>query len=308
LDSPIGVFLLAVSRTGAGSSYDGRGGLPSALSLQLLQIVYARSDGFQLKRAMNPAAETPDSYITRVVGSRTPAYGLELLHVAGLEPPIFQWANGHQYELQLSGSRAKGTAITGSTDLDVFISLNPSVRTCNTLENVYNTLRNRLTTDGYSVREQNVSLGIDHMGLKVDVVPGVLHEGYTSDHSLYRRKAQTWTKTNIQTHITHVVGSGRVFDIRAIKIWRQLWNLDFPSFYLEMAVIEALHGRAFSDPAGNFWAVLTHLSADFPTRSVTDPANTNNCVSDDLTAAEKAAIAAAASASLKQTAWNQIIW
>jgi hypothetical protein len=59
-------------------------------------------------------------------------------------------------------------------------------------------------------------------------------------NSLYRSKPNTWTQTNISTYISHVVNSGRTDEIRILKIWRQLHGLTFPSFFLELAVINAL--------------------------------------------------------------------
>ena len=95
-----------------------------------------------------------------------------------LKPYIHAWANGHAYILKLSGSLAKGTGITGTTDIDLFISLDPSVSTCNSLENVYCTLRNKFNGTGYTVREQNVSIGINHTELKIDVVAGIEARGF----------------------------------------------------------------------------------------------------------------------------------
>ena len=76
----------------------------------------------------------------------------------------------------------------------------------------------------------------------MDLVPGKLQQGSTTYHSLWRRKAQTWTQTNIGLHVSTVRNSGRVNEIRLMKIWRQCHGLDFPSFYLELAVIRALAG------------------------------------------------------------------
>jgi hypothetical protein len=45
----------------------------------------------------------------------------------------------------------------------------------------------------------------------------------------------------------------------------------------------------------------------FPQRRVVDPANTNNIISDDLTAAEKGKVKAAAEEALKATDWSQIV-
>lgn len=251
-----------------------------------------------------------DDYIKKIVAQHTPNNMNSVQsRVFGLKPHIHAWANGHAYTSKLSGSLAKETGITGTTDIDIFVSLSPSVGTCNTLENVYNTLRNRLHGAGYTVREQNVSLGIDYAGLKVDIVAGVKHHILGLDHSIWKRKAQTWTKTNIDEHINYVKKSGRAFDIKAIKIWRKLRELDFPSFYLELSVIEALRGRGLLgiSPAENFVTVLKYLAEDFVDTVVVDPANQNNEVSEESTEDEKQMIRDTAVTTLKGT-WNQAIW
>ena len=74
-------------------------------------------------------------------------------------------------------------------------------------------------------------------GANVDFVPGKRQDNYGSDHSLYRRKADTWTKTNVDKHVNVVAGSGRLNEIRASKIWRERHQLEFPSLYLELMVI-----------------------------------------------------------------------
>lgn len=251
-----------------------------------------------------------DAYINQVVAAHTPdTQHLVENAVQSLYPHISAWANGHKYELKLSGSLAKGTGITGTTDVDLFISLDPSVSTCNTLEKVYGTLRNRFNGAGYNPREQNVSIGIEHAGLKTDLVAGVRHHVLGYDHSIWKRKAQTWKKTNIDSHVKHVRESGRVSDIRAVKIWRKLHNLDFPSFYLELSVIEALKGKLIlgSSPSANFVTVMEYLVNDFDSKTVLDPANSNNIISEDLTSTEKSIIKNAAGAALA-TNWNNVIW
>ncbi|HEY4484640.1 MAG TPA: nucleotidyltransferase [Candidatus Paceibacterota bacterium] len=251
-----------------------------------------------------------DNYIRQIVAQHTPNITYVVQDkINELTPHIHAWANGHAYIVKLSGSLAKGTGITGTTDIDLFISLDPSVSTCNTLENVYNTIRNRFNGAGYTAREQNVSVGIDHTGLKMDIVAGVKHHALGLDHSIWKRKAQTWTKTNVDEHINYVKKSGRVFDIRAIKIWRKLRGLDFPSFYLELSVIEALKSRTLLgvSPTENFVKVMNYLANDFVDKIITDPANQSNEVSEELTEAEKQTIRDAAVITL-QGSWNQAIW
>ncbi len=250
-----------------------------------------------------------DAYVRSIVSSHTPVISYDIIQIHNqLNAHIFAWSNGHKYELKLSGSTAKGTGITGTTDIDFFISLDPSVSTCNTLENVYSTLRNRLNGAGYTAREQNVSLGIDHAGYKIDVVAGVKHQANGFDHSIWKRKAQTWTKTNIDEHINYVVQSGRVFDIKAIKIWRKLRGLDFPSFYLELCVIEALKGKSLTgSPSIHFGDVMSFLATDFVNKTIYDPSNIGNEVSEELTQSEKQTIKTAALATLGVN-WTQAIW
>lgn len=84
--------------------------------------------------------------------------------------------------------------------------------------------------------------------------------------------------------------------------------MDFPSFYLELTVLNALSGRNRAQLADNVWAVLTYLRDSFANAPVVDPANSGNIISDDLTLAGKTVIANAARASLTKQYWSQIIW
>jgi hypothetical protein len=137
-------------------------------------------------------------------------------------------------------------------------------------------------------------------------VPAKRQDGYSQNHSLYRRKADTWTKTNVTTHIRHVSNSGRTQEARIIKLWRNQKSLDFPSFYLELIVINALSGSRAS-LSENVWKVFQYLRGKFSDARVVDPANTNNIISDDLTAAERAKVKAAAMQALAASNWNQIV-
>lgn len=250
-----------------------------------------------------------DSYIRAVVSAHTPSIAYNIVQIEqALNVHIYPWANGHIYKLKLAGSVAKGTAITGITDMDFFISLDPSVSTCNTLQHVYETLRNRFNGAGYTAREQNVSIGINHSNFKIDLVAGVRQASTGLDHSIWKRKAQTWTKTNIDEHVRYVINSGRIFDIKTVKIWRKLRGLDFPSFYLELIVIEALRGKSLSsNPSNNFTDVMSYLANGFVDKTIFDPSNQANEISEELTQDEKKKIKDAAAVTLNGN-WNQAIW
>ncbi|WP_222008559.1 nucleotidyltransferase family protein [Rhizobium laguerreae] len=207
--------------------------------------------------------------------------------------------------MEPSGSFAKGTAIHGGTDIDIFASLSSDVT--QSLAHVYNTLFNRLRDEGFNPRQQNVSIGIKVGAYSVDVVPARRHGPTGQYHSLYRRKADTWTQTNVVTHINAVRSSGRAEEIMILKAWRGQKGLTFPSFYLELVTIEACRGRRVGDLAENVWVTLAYIRDNITRAVFIDPANTNNRISDDLTAVEKQALANAASTARQAGNWGQIV-
>lgn len=221
-------------------------------------------------------------------------------------PVIQRWGNSYLVKAEFSGSVAKGTGINIGTDADIFISV--SSNTPGTLADLYGTLFNAVTQAGYIARKQNVSIGITVNGYKIDLVPGRRQSQYGNDHSLYKSKAGSWTQTNINTHINHVKNSNRIEEIRLSKIWRQLHNLEFPSFYLELAVIDALKYSTAGNLSANFLKVLEFFRGSLPSTRYVDPANTNNIISDDLTAAQKIAISSQARLSRNQQNWGRIVW
>ena len=247
-----------------------------------------------------------DTYLTGVLTKYIVNQTGVHAQVLAIHPVIAKWAGRYLLETIYSGSIAKGTAVSLSTDADIFISL--SSTTPDPLPDVYKTLNAALVQAGYQTKMQNVSIGVSAGGYQIDYVPGKRQSQSGYDHSLYKSKSGSWTKTNIKTHISHVAGSSRLSEIRLAKIWRTLHGLEFPSFYLELAVIDFLTGASTAILSENFWAVLGFLAGDFPRRNYLDPANTNKMISDDLTQSEKQAIKAAALNSRAQKEWQTIVW
>jgi hypothetical protein len=118
------------------------------------------------------------------------------------------------------------------------------------------------------------------------------------------------------THINQVAASGRQNEIRILKLWRDQKRLDFPSFFLELVVIEALPWHVAGTLSNNVWHALEHIKAKIATTRIVDPANTNNVISADLSSAEKATLSIAAGSRrpsrparrLPDCFWNATIW
>lgn len=253
---------------------------------------------------------TPDQYINSIVQKHRLPDTLDgytsLNVISPLKRIISSWADSCLCEIKLSGSRAKGTAIDLSTDLDLFISL--SSTTSNSLKEIYESLYSCMQDEGIEARKQNVSIGITYLGKKVDLVPAKRQGQYGNDHSLYKRKEDTWTKTNVDTHISRVRQSGRLTEIIALKVWRENHSVDFPSIYLESFVIESLRGRSLNSPAENFLYLLRDIRENIQYRRVVDPANTNNVLSDELTQMEKRKLQSMADSSISEQYWGDIVW
>ncbi|MEX5731347.1 hypothetical protein [Providencia hangzhouensis] len=231
-------------------------------------------------------------------------YNAEYLRMF-FKPFINNWANGNLVDLTLSGSISKGTAVSNGTDVDLFISLSSSTK--DSLSDIYNSLFVAMQKNGFYVRKQNVSIGINYSNYQIDLVPAKRQDQYGNDHSLYLNKKGSWTKTNINKHIYEVKNSGRVNEIKLIKIWRNIYHLDFPSFYLEMLVIDALKNHRINDLPNNFISVLSYISNNIEVNSYIDPANTNNCISDQISMQTKKQIASQATDSLSKKIWEDII-
>ena len=139
------------------------------------------------------------------------------------------------------------------------------------------------------------------------MVPAKRQSSSGADHSLYKRRADSWTQTNVAQHIALVSHSGRTEEIRIIKLWRKQKSIDFLSFYLELTVIEALRGRTVGNLESNVMTVFEYLRDRFPNARVADPANSNNVISNDLSDTAKASIAKAADAARAAKNWGDIV-
>lgn len=223
-----------------------------------------------------------------------------------LVPHLNQWAGQWlAAPVSYSGSFAKGTAIAGGSDIDLFVSLKS--RTPGTLKQIYDSLHTLVGRLGLSGRKQNVSIAVQYRGVNIDLVPGRRQSPLTNYHSLHRHKTDSWTQTNVAVQVKRIQNSRRQNEIRLTKIWRNLHGLEFPSVLLEMAVVNALFLRRTDTLVDNMRRVLIYLRDSFPTRRIIDPGNTNNILSDELTIAEKQSIASAARRTY-QGAWNQFVW
>ena len=222
-----------------------------------------------------------------------------------LTPALKRWGAGHLEGVTVSGSYAKGTAIRGATlapadvDVDLFLSLGPEAP--DSLADYQARLAREMRE--YQPMMGNVSVKVLVDNVRVDLTVG--RRGRESDgHTLWQHRRGTWIRTNVKEQIRYVRESGRLEEIRLLKIWRRRQGLYLPSFCLELAAIEA----AGEGGAGaRMTEALRYLAEEFPRTRLRDPANRSNVVSDLMTDEEKWRVAHAARMSLRAESWTEVV-
>jgi len=250
---------------------------------------------------------TGEEFLHELLGRHDVSWGLgsgaETLENK-LIPLVRRWGGQAIAEVIPSGSYAKGTVIRGGTDIDLLISLRDDV--AYTVGDLYFNLFQWLGREGFAIRTQNVSIGMQFEEHKVDLIPAKRLGWPGDDCYVYRWRLDTWTKTNIREHVRLVRESGRTEEIKAIKLWRNIHGLEFPSFCLELAVIEALKGRPTGRLERNVWTVLEFLAEEFAEREFVDLANVENVISNDLSEAGRQMIAQEADRSRHMLTWEEV--
>ncbi len=220
-------------------------------------------------------------------------------------PLIKKWGKQYLQDIKLSGAYAKNTAVSLSSDVDVLITLNPVPG--KEIKNIFWSVFEYLTDQDLRVEARRVSLQVQARKMKVDLIPAYRGRG-SACHVLFNKKTGAEVHTDLTKHV-HLVGtSGRQQEICALKIWRERSKLDFPSLYLELTVIKALESEAYGQLSHNVLTALRYIGNRFEKAVVRDPANEENIISNDLSAAEKQRIAKAAQEVVYDENWKKILW
>lgn len=254
------------------------------------------------------AGVTASSYLRGILAREAVAIGMRSPFRL-LEPEIEgvcrRWAGRTLLEVYPTGAFEKGFANRSGVVIDFLVSLAPDSHYV--LADAYDGLCAALADEGLSPVRRSVSIAVTLRGWSVDIIPARRVGPNTDEHAVFLTRTGRPTVTNLTQHVLDGIACGRRDEIRLIKLWRDQRGLDFPSFYLELAVIAALRRRAAADLADNVWTVFGYLEALFAARSQLDPANANNIVSDQLTPAQKDAVRRAAQYARAGRSWHDII-
>jgi len=182
-----------------------------------------------------------------------------------------------------AGSMAKGTMIRDSYDGDMtcYFPKGESEAGAN-LKEFYDNVEKALI-EGYQVQRKASALRVRDpenwsTDLHIDVVPGRFTDETKSDVFLHRTTPdKERLKTNLQTHVDHIKGSGAEDAIRLMKLWKVRNGLGtVKTFVLELLVVKLLKAKKPSGLAVQLEYLWTELRDKADSLTVEDPANSNN--------------------------------
>lgn len=205
-----------------------------------------------------------------------------------------------------AGSYGKKTIIRQRYDLDIVMYW-PNTATY-TIKAIYDAVGEVLKKNWKYVNSKTVSWELPFDGgFHIDIVPGRALDPLYREANLYRTDTGTTLKTSLKTHIDTVRNSGRRDAIRLMKLWRERRNVPFKkSFLLEMMTIEGCKGIRFDNLNDQVQSSLIYIHDNILTCNFTDPANSNNSLSDDLNSTQRAAIRVAAATAAQAMAWGPV--
>jgi len=227
---------------------------------------------------------TDDEYLKKILEEQTLGEDSDELkalrqHRDDVEALLVEKFDSSSPTIRYGGSKAKGTMIKESYDLDVICYFeNDDTSAGESLKDIYRNVKAALTPK-YSVEEKPSALRLkgcdaNRPDFHIDVVPGRFTDDKKEDVYLYRSSGdKERLKTNLQKHIDHVKDGGVQDAIRLMKLWRLRNGLSVRNFILELLTVKLLDGKskkALTDQLEHVW---TELRDNVDAISVEDPAN-----------------------------------
>lgn len=229
---------------------------------------------------------TQNEYLLKILEDQCLADdGLEMKalrqHREDVEKFLKEKFPGCSFTFRYGGSKAKGTLIRESYDLDLIIYVHAGENGLGeTLEDIYKTVATALR-EKYQVVEKTSAirlrskerntLGID---FHIDVVPGRYTDGTKTDCYLHQNGGdKSRLKTNLDKHIDHVKGCGTLDSICLLKLLRVRRAVVIKQFVWELMGIDLLAPLKKRDLADQLEGALRAIADAQEPLKVEDPAN-----------------------------------
>ena len=184
-------------------------------------------------------------------------------------------------KIRYGGSKAKGTLIKESYDLDLVCYFpNDETAAGATLKDLYQNVSRKLSAK-YLITEKTSAIRLLSAEAEtkgtythIDVVPGRYTDSTNADCYLYQNGGdKERLKTNLDTHISHIRDSGVTDALKLLKLWRVLNALDVKQFAFELLAVDVLKDKktaALADQLKHFFETVSESEKPI---TIEDPAN-----------------------------------
>lgn len=212
---------------------------------------------------------------------------------------------GSEARIREAGSKAKGTMVQSSYDLDLTVYFERDSDVAGTtIKEIYEDVERVLKTayhtqrKGPAIRLLNAN---EKRDLHVDVVPGRFVEGKNGDVFLYPSSTdKERLKTNLDVHVAYIRNSEVLDSIRLLKVWRDRHGVTIKTFALELLAVKFLKehwDRPLADQLLHVWSEFVQRRDEL---TIEDPANSGNDLSSLLNEAVRYQLASVAAETLRR--------
>lgn len=200
-------------------------------------------------------------------------------HREDVEAVILEAFGDFKPTIRYGGSKAKGTLIRESYDLDL-VCYFPSGETGagDSLEDIFNNVKDVLANH-YHTEAKTSAIRLKSKDavwddFHIDVVPGRFTDDDKKDCYLYQNGAEKCRlKTNLQVHIDHIRDAGVTPALRLLKLWRSRRAIGVKNFIWELLCIQLLINMKNSTLEEQVKHGLQTVADSQDAISIEDPAN-----------------------------------
>ena len=237
-----------------------------------------------------------NDYFQSVLAAQTPADDSPEMkelqtNRAAVEKVLREAFPGASATIRYGGSKAKGTLILESYDLDVvFYVPNGNNTAGETLKEIFGNVKTALAKH-YTVEPKTSALRLRstdrRSDLHIDVVPGRFTDDSKTDCYLHQANGdKDRLKTNLDVHIKHIRDSGVLDALRLLKLLRVRRAIQVKQFAYELLGVKLLKGKQQRPIGEQLDYFFTEIANSEQPITIEDPANPGG---NDLSALLKTA-------------------
>ena len=213
-------------------------------------------------------------------------------HREDIEAMIREAFAGADITIRYGGSKAKGTMILESYDLDIVVYAHHSEDSLGeTLGEIYDNIADVLSTS-YHIEKKNSALRLsvkenqtEVNDIHIDVVPGRFVDDALGDAYLHQNEpGKARLKTNLETHIDHIKNSGVTDGLKLLKLMRVRHDVPVKQFALDLLGVNLLSGKDKLSLDDQLTHALETIRDSETPIAIQDPANPQGNDLSDLLA------------------------